>query len=369
MKIVLVFALLAGGAAHAGYVCKALPQIPGATYQQIFEINNANQIAAGSDVGSSIYAAGGWTTLPVPAGYAPGNTGALGINDAGDVAGAVGSDDGSGQLFIFSGGAYQFASFAPWLTTQARAINNAGIATGLVQNADGTGTGFVYNPRGSPLYPPGFTVVAPPLPDGSEPWLVIAAAMNDAGQFVGNGFYDEGNWAFFYDPATGQYTLFQINGWPSRARGLNNRGDILAESVDPDTGLWHNFIVNAQGTQEVTCPNLPQGAAAPFMVGINDARVISISSGDASAPGGIAFPDAASALSDLIDSSAGAGPGKSLSSKARAVADAAAAGDTAGACAALAVYEKALKGKHVDALQAASLASEAAAIGAELNCQ
>lgn len=375
MRRLFAAVLVACASAHADYVCKALPQIPNSTYQQIFEINNANQIAASSDAdsGAFVYSAGRWAALPVPPGSTAGSLGALGINDIGDVAGTRNADGPSSQLFLYSAGVYSFASMSPYPFSGARAISNTGIMTGSALEADGfTGTGFIYNPQGKPPYAPGFTAVAPPLEDGTMPFNVILGQMNDAGQFVGGGFYavSHGNRAFFFDPTTGQYTLFQINAWNTRARGLNNKGDILAEALDPATGNWRNFIVNAQGTTEVTCPNLYQGSNGLFMVGINDQGVISVSTGDITGTGGIAFPDVASALSDLIDSSNG--PGKSLAAKARAASGAYAAGDLAGACEALAGYAGELSaqtGKHVDALLAPSLSSEISAIEAALHCQ
>ena len=85
MRILIALALVAPAALADDYVCRPLPRIAGSTYQQIFEINNTNQIAAGSDNGAFVYSAGQWTNLPAPAGRQQANSGALGINDAGDV--------------------------------------------------------------------------------------------------------------------------------------------------------------------------------------------------------------------------------------------------------------------------------------------
>ena len=197
--------------------------------------------------------------------------------------------------------------------------------------------------------------------------------MNDAGQFVGGSFFPvrRGAYAWFFDPAVGDYSLFQINGWNSRARGLNNRGDMIVEAANPEAGVFRNYLLNAQGTVEITCPTL-DAPAGLFMVGINDARVVSGERSDiVSGPGVMAFPDAASALADLIDCSDGAGPGKSLQAKARAAAASYAAGDVADTCAALAGYAaevKAQAGKKVDALLAPSLSSEVSALEAALGC-
>src|SRR5438067_10342936 len=93
--------LLAVALLASGYVCKELPKVPGSTYQQIFEINNSNQIAAGSDSGAVIYSRGRWSALPAPSNpdYTAPNMGALGINDAGDVAGGAANNGGFTHLF------------------------------------------------------------------------------------------------------------------------------------------------------------------------------------------------------------------------------------------------------------------------------
>lgn len=372
MKILLAAALLAPFASFAGTICKQLPAIPNSTYVQPFEINNGNQVAAGTDAdsGGAVYSAGRWTLTQVPGGGGP-----LGINDAGDLAGVSGSPETG---FIYSGGSFQFFNAPGWQNTESRAISNSGIVTGQAWDADEEGNqvdgvGFIYNPGGAAHWPAGLSTFRPTLPDGTESWSTIAAQMNDAGQIAGGSFFfvPRGQYGWLYDPSGG-LALFQINGWRTRARGINNRGDILAEAIDPDTGNWRNFIKNGASVTEVSCPNIDASAnGGIFMIGINDARVISAEVGDLSGPAIMVFPDAATALADLIECSDGIGPGKSLPAKARSAAASLASGDVAGTCTALAGYASevtAQAGKKVDALAAPSLLSEVSAIRADLGC-
>ncbi|HYS79143.1 MAG TPA: hypothetical protein VEM76_00440, partial [Anaeromyxobacteraceae bacterium] len=119
--------LLAASPGHvrADDVCQPL-DVPGAAWTQVWQLNSAGAVAAGSDLGGRVYSGGGWLPLPpLPAGsgFAPSDVAALGINDAGVTVGVAGPDT-SQQAFILSGSTYAFFSYRPdlYTGTEARAI-------------------------------------------------------------------------------------------------------------------------------------------------------------------------------------------------------------------------------------------------------
>src|SRR3546814_2651654 len=90
-----------------------------------------------------------------------------------------------------------------------------------VCSSDLLNRGFIYDPvTGS------FTdIIAPGTVQ------VIAQGINDAHQVVGSA-YGAAVESFLRDPATGALTMFQIEGRPTRARGINNAGLITGFHTD-----------------------------------------------------------------------------------------------------------------------------------------
>src|SRR3546814_16446197 len=97
--------------------------------------------------------------------------------------------------------------------------------------------GFIYDPvTGS------FTdIIAPGAVQ------VIAQGINDAHQVVGSA-YGAAVESFLRDPATGALTMFQIEGRPTRARGINNAGLITGFHTDA-TDRVATFVAHSGGNQ------------------------------------------------------------------------------------------------------------------------
>src|SRR3546814_4901264 len=100
--------------------------------------------------------------------------------------------------------------------------SDLGLVTGYAEDDGFTlNRGFIYDPvTGS------FTdIIAPGAVQ------VIAQGINDAHQVVGSA-YGAAVESFLRDPATGALTMFQIEGRPTRARGINNAGLITGFHTD-----------------------------------------------------------------------------------------------------------------------------------------
>src|SRR3546814_12175475 len=76
---------------------------------------------------------------------------------------------------------------------------------------------------------------------------VCSSDLNDAHQVVGSA-YGAAVESFLRDPATGALTMFQIEGRPTRARGINNAGLITGFHTDA-TGRVATFVAHSGGYQ------------------------------------------------------------------------------------------------------------------------
>ena len=365
---------------RADYVCRLI-DIPGAGFTQPFEFNNAGQLVAGSDLGGYIYSAGAWQPLPAaPAGFTAPGMAPTGLNDYGTVAGiGYPSSGGPEQSYVLTGGAYSFYSYpsTTLVNTEARAINSHGIVTGIAYDGSGTvfnNVGFVYNPGAAPGYAKGFTEIVPTL-NGQRSVLTIIQQMNDAGQFVGSGrFPGHGVWGFVYDPAgSPPMSFFRVStGAPTRARAINNRGQI-AGAVPNASGGFAGFMRDSAGDHYFDCPEL--NVFSFFPNSMNDHGIISGGTQDAnfnSVHGFIAYPSVGAEIADLQSAVSGVGPGRSLEAKMDGVAASNAAGNTAGACSGLSDFlaeVKAQTGKMIPAETAASFTAEANSIAQALGCK
>lgn len=294
---ILALFTLSTAAARADFVCHQL-DIPGATNTQVWQVNNSGQAAATSDSGGAIYSGGTWLPLPAPpasSGFTAANVGALGINDSGMIAGNAFSADGvTEQGYVLTGSTYAFFShpIPGGSRTEPRALSNSGIVTGWSYDDQTLGPAWVFNPNGAPGYAAGFTEILPTL-SGAAAIRVIPGAMNAAGQFVGSAdFTGRSRRAFVYDPsAASPFTLFQVGGLFTAARGINDNGAVTGFTVKPGTNELIGFLLTSAGVQTFTCPELGATLLAPES--INNSDLVSGNFTDAAGlfHGFIAYPN------------------------------------------------------------------------------
>jgi hypothetical protein len=265
---VLTLSLLAAAGssrADTDIPCQAI-ELPGMpdVFVEAWQVNNQGDVAlffeTETQVGTGIYSTldGTFDLLPDASafGYV---VGALGINDAGVVAGIAESDDPvhPERGFILVGDQYIFLD-APFGSpqTEPRAISDTGLVSGINLDSDGVGPGFVYNPgRATHPYPPGFTEILPTL-NGEASYQVITGQINANGQLVGSArFNGVPRWGFLYDPrAPEPYQLFQVNGHRTAARGINNQGTIVGFTGQGDLDV--GFVRSAGSTEIFHCVGL-----------------------------------------------------------------------------------------------------------------
>lgn len=283
MKPILLAAALAALPATAAPVCHRL-DVPGSTWTQLWQVNNAGMVAAGSDIGGAIYAGGVWTQLPDPpadSGLTRADVNALGINDHGFIAGGGGTDTIPETGFILHGDTYDFFSLgtADYPFTEPRAIANDGTVTGWIHDpANSAGVAFTYNPSR------GATEFWTPQLDGVDSTLNIPGAMNDAGAWVGSAWFfgvgpaNNGPWGYIYQPGQTQPTLLRYNGLRTKLRGINNHGTIVGFAVLPDdaNGAGVIFVGTPGNFHEIDCSgDLPDYGFGIYTESINDSGVIS----------------------------------------------------------------------------------------------
>jgi len=175
-------------------------------------------------------------------------TALLAISDSGYLAGGVSTDDPfsrSGLILDQRGNATVFDHPDAISETLVRAINNNGLATGYRDGdpleGEGSFNGFIYDSRTNT-----FTDIVP-----SD--ITIAQGINSKGDVVGSSTFagivapDPCGDAWFarygwLRTADGDVTYFDVNGWPTRARGITDSGAIAGWVMDPDTGSIYSFV-------------------------------------------------------------------------------------------------------------------------------
>ena len=273
---VVLTAIVCSFSAQAAYTF-VIVTYPGADGTQLWGVNNSGQM-----LGQAVYNTAPnvnflydaqkktFTTLaPVPG---EDNTGMTGINNAGVIVGSAFDSNGieSGLIRNTKGKFTIFSHPGPLDNTEARAVNNRGLVSGYAydDNMDNY-IGFIYDPaHGS------YT----DLPFVGSP-QVIAQGINTSGEVVGSvrlpdqgkySDYPTGRYGFLRD-TYGTITLFQVNGFDTRARGIN------------DSGLITGFFVDANGDTNGyvgTVPNLSfqplnvPGAIDTFAQAINNSGQI-----------------------------------------------------------------------------------------------
>lgn len=291
-----LLALLAAGIVAAPMVAQAhevekttydfqTVDYPGQPNTQIFGINdNGDVVGNGTqDNLPFVYdSLQGTLTDVVPAAdYAA--TGVLGISDAEVMVGTVTSHDSSRSGFIRSKkGTYTvFSHPDAAFFTSARGVNNKGLVSGYYRDAANTATGFIYDTKtGS------FTDI-----DTGPSFFAIAHGINSKGQVVGNarfagaddpcGSVSSGNVQYGWLRARdGSMTYFQINGQSTSARGINDAGLIVGQTVDPFTFEGKGFVVEAP---ESSCDSvtvdandlmLYPGSGWTFLEGITNSGIV-----------------------------------------------------------------------------------------------
>jgi hypothetical protein len=206
--------------------------------------DNGDAIVNGASGQQYIYSpSSGLTAIPEPPAssvYA-GNTVAYGINNAQVVVGTgcncPGTSNGTLQQgFILSGGTYTFFSYPGATNTVARSISSTGLVTGY----DNVSGGFLYNPSTgafTAIYPP--NSVSPVIPYlqalTTSASFTPAQGITATGQIVGSTLLTANNPSpptnpifsgYLYTQSSNTYSVFQVDGDSTQARGINAAGVI-----------------------------------------------------------------------------------------------------------------------------------------------
>jgi hypothetical protein len=287
-RIGVLIAIAYSGWAPAAYTLIPF-DYPGSTQTAAFGINNRLQVAGGAvqeGVGF-IYDFANKTFSILPPGPSGFLAGPVGLNDVGMSTGSLGDPSGaSGGAFIFDGSTYTVLNHGSG--AQGRGINNAGTVTGFSYTGADTPTMWFYDPPTNT-----FTDVAMP---GAFKTL---QGINSAGDMVGTtagarpGALFEGSDSYVYSfvrSASGFLTFFRVNGLRTRARSINDFGQVVGNFDDVD-GITKGFIITAPtasssgGYVSVSVPATEYLVApgyAVFANGINNAGFISGLLADAS---------------------------------------------------------------------------------------
>lgn len=278
------------GSAFADYVVNRIDYIDAATgtrapYTVLWTTNNNGQTLGNASLDLQTFfnfvydpATGNYTVIPQPAGSDGVNTGvtATGMNDSGVITG--GTFDFNTFIFggfVFTDGVYNFFSNPSWADTNPRTIGNATPAhpqglvvgyldDGLFESQDST-TAFVYDPVTG-----AFGTI-----DGTNSFDTFGHGQNSAGQITGHVFSDgsvraPSYWGFLFTPSTGNdpllggsTTYFRVNGLPTRARGINDKGTITGFVRDPATRGNLTFVGTLAGFEFIDFPDANNGTICP----------------------------------------------------------------------------------------------------------
>lgn len=377
--------LLLATAAQAQYTFIPITY-PGADGVQGWGLNTAvrvpvNAYGPGMPVDSLVYDFSTGTLTPIPSPGAGLAATALDINNAGVLVGSY-TDGSAAKGFVLTGGVYDTFWYSGGTATYGRAINSSGLVTGFAELPAGGSAGFLYNPATGSMT--GIT-----FPGAT---FIIAQGINTAGVVVGSAIMTPGS--VYAGSPGGQYgwvrqpsgtvTFFRVNGLPSRARGINDAGQIAGWFNDTAAGDIKGFVVSVPGLSPYETIPLATadyiagpGAIQTFIEGINAAGFLSGSLyfADGHSEGFVAVPPGAAALKGLArvidDFALPAGIEKSFLSKLDAAAKALDKGDLPAACGALQAvinHAEALSGKKLSKEQAAQIIGTASAIRKAWGC-
>ncbi|MBL8515171.1 MAG: hypothetical protein JNJ55_14350 [Betaproteobacteria bacterium] len=361
---------------------------PGATSTQVFGLNNLGKVAASSTVPGMpsgvgyVYDVAGGTYTPTPPAPGGGTMRPLGINDAGLLCGNVfDTVTGATQAYFLSGATYTPIALPGFTNTFCRALNQLGQASGYAENGGVGATGWILTP------PASFTSVTFP---GAV--FMIGQGINNAGTQVGSVLQVPG--AVYAGSPSGNYgyvrasggtiTQFRVNGYQTRARGINESNRLAGWVSIPAVGQ-RGFVIDAPsggGYVDVTIPAADfivfPGAANTIVEAINNAGEVAgiYDNGVVGESFGfVATLPVAERLEDLADLIDGMGLprgiARSLLAKAEAAQASFAAGNTAAACGqlqALINQARAQSGRQLTVAQSNAIIDEATAIRRAMGC-
>ena len=208
---------------------------------------------------SFVYNPKNGTITPLPTVPGAVSTNAIGINQAGVMVGGAGDGTTTSDVgFSLYQGAFTFFTHPGALQTQGRAIGNSGLVTGFSNDSLNNYIPFVYDPKNNR-----FTDITFP---GSRPYPAFSTAqgIDSKGEVVGNfNLYadsvypgsGQGPYGFLRDRG-GKITLFRVNGYRTRARGITESGRIAGFLTDDTEKNW-GFVVTLKargGFQALTVP-------------------------------------------------------------------------------------------------------------------
>jgi hypothetical protein len=215
-------------------------EVPGSFYTQVHGINNS-RVLTGSFYnplrGFLRDAKGNYSTLPV-VGSGFYDVDAFGLNDHGDIVGAIYDRGELHGYKLDSAGNLTIIDVPDGFGTQAQDINNSGTIVGFFESPTGV-HGFMRDKTG------GYTILDPPGVAGGGFTGTFAYGINDDGEIVGSFDHIDGVRGFLRD-TTGNYTILDVPGQNvTEALGINNLGEIVGFFYDQWGGISsgvHGFL-------------------------------------------------------------------------------------------------------------------------------
>ena len=213
-----------------------LQTLPGQQFGEVYDINNAGQMVGESLNGNFVTPTTMRATLfsldgpPIDLGTLGGTkSGAIGINEDGDIVGVADNASGQSHAFLYKDGVMQDLGTLGGTASNANAINNNGEIVGRALLANGAIRAFLY--KDGVMHDLGTLGGA----------ASVAFDINDKGEIVGFARVANGQaHAFLYKDGV-MIDLGTLGGTDSRAYGINNRGDIIGQYTNAD-GSVHGFI-------------------------------------------------------------------------------------------------------------------------------
>lgn len=259
LKFIAAVALMAGPlvAQAQGYDYQSI-DYPGASFSNAFGATQSGDVVGNGSIDPDRFPfiydikKGTFTNIAPVAGYD--FTSVIGISDTGGVVGSV--DDAaagitSGLILARNGMATVFDHPSAAGFTQARGVNNLGLVTGYraVDSATEFAAGFIYDPTTNT-----FTDIVPSF-------FTLPQGINARGDVVGSALFIEA--LATPDPcgsapratygwlrtADGSVTYFNVNGLPTRARGISDSGTVVGFVTDTATFEIKGFVTELDGTQ------------------------------------------------------------------------------------------------------------------------
>lgn len=209
--------------------------VPGATYTEIYGINDSGQIvgffADSRGYHGFLYSGGTYTQLDAPG--ADKETFAYGINKSGRIVGSFVDSRGQEHGFLYSGGIYtQLDVPGANNETFAHGINDSGQIVGFFFDSSSNTHSFLYSEGSfSQLDVPGSGV------------NTQAYGINNAGQIVGYFGISGGNSQYGFLYSGGAFSQLNVpNTGLIVATGINNSGQIVGYFGDNTYLYYHGFL-------------------------------------------------------------------------------------------------------------------------------